>query len=156
MAFHDNTYGGRLRPRRAWPSDGPPTHGRTTPPNLPPPRLDAWSWQLEARCLGYPSEVFFPEDVQQPSLHQREMRAIAICRECSVLLNCREYAMSAPETYGVWGALTAGERTRLRSGHPTGRPEYGGGQEAVRGPGQDDAPEGSLRISTSAQERCPS
>jgi WhiB family transcriptional regulator, redox-sensing transcriptional regulator len=88
---------------------------RATQPNLPPPLSDEWGWQLAARCLGFPPEVFFPEDVQGAGRHDRELEAKAICRHCPVLDRCREHALRVPETYGVWGAMTAGERMRIRT-----------------------------------------
>lgn len=83
---------------------------------LPPPMQDAWSWQLRGRCLGYPLEVFFPEDRLKSGLRQRENEAKLICRQCPVLAECREHALRTPEQHGVWGAMTARERAReLRS-----------------------------------------
>ncbi len=37
---------------------------------LPPPVEDAWSWQLRGNCLGYPLDVFFPEDVLKSGLRR--------------------------------------------------------------------------------------
>ena len=31
-----------------------------------------------------------------------------------MLADCAEYALRAPETYGIWGAMTARERAALR------------------------------------------
>jgi hypothetical protein len=53
-----------------------------TPPNLPPPQQEQWQWQMHARCVNYPSEVFFPEDGRGPRLRSREERAKRICLEC--------------------------------------------------------------------------
>jgi WhiB family redox-sensing transcriptional regulator len=94
------------RPREPLPS-------RTTPAGLPPPVFEAWSWGLRGKCVGYPSEVFFPETARGQRLRATEQIAKQICAACPVLTECREYALSAPETYGIWGALTARERMRL-------------------------------------------
>jgi WhiB family transcriptional regulator, redox-sensing transcriptional regulator len=72
---------------------------------------EGWQWQQSARCRGLPSDVFFPEE--QDSRRQRrlqEQAAKQICIGCPVIAACREYALRAPEKYGVWGALTARER----------------------------------------------
>ncbi len=81
-----------------------------SPRNLPPPALDEWSWQLHGLCRDHPAEVFFPDEVRGRQLRRREDAAKAICRECPVLARCRAHALSAPEAYGIWGAMTARER----------------------------------------------
>ncbi|MCV7111675.1 WhiB family transcriptional regulator [Mycolicibacterium setense] len=81
-----------------------------SPRNLPPPALDEWSWQLRGLCRDHPAEVFFPDEVRGRQLRRREDAAKAICRECPVLQRCRVHALSAPEAYGIWGAMTARER----------------------------------------------
>ncbi|MGV0738496.1 WhiB family transcriptional regulator [Mycobacterium syngnathidarum] len=81
-----------------------------SPRNLPPPALDEWSWQLRGLCRDHPAEVFFPEEVRGRPLRSRENAAKAICLACPVLDRCRAHALSAPEPYGIWGAMTARER----------------------------------------------
>jgi WhiB family redox-sensing transcriptional regulator len=87
------------------------------PSVMPTPTFDAWSWQREGRCLGYSLDVFFPDDVRGRSLARREEIAKRICQSCPVLARCREYAVNAPEPYGIWGALTPRERQQVRTGH---------------------------------------
>ena len=81
---------------------------------LPPPVEDAWNWQLQGSCLGYPLDVFFPEDTLRSDLRRHEEAAKQICRRCPVLTQCREHALSTPEQHGVWGAMTPTERARQR------------------------------------------
>ena len=81
---------------------------------LPPPVEDAWNWQLRGSCLGYPLDVFFPEDTRRSDLRRHEEAAKQICRGCPVLDRCREHALSTPEQHGVWGAMTPTERARQR------------------------------------------
>ncbi|MCV7387241.1 WhiB family transcriptional regulator [Mycobacterium porcinum] len=81
-----------------------------SPRNLPPPALDEWSWQQHGLCRDHPAEVFFPEEARGRPLRRREDAAKAICRTCPVLARCRTHALSAPEPYGIWGAMTARER----------------------------------------------
>ncbi len=38
------------------------------------------------------------------------MRAKAVCQVCPVQGECREYALSIKEPYGIWGGLTETER----------------------------------------------
>lgn len=81
-----------------------------SPRNLPPPALDEWSWQLRGLCRDHPAEVFFPDAIRGRQLRRREDAAKTICLQCPVLDRCRAHALSAPEPYGIWGAMTARER----------------------------------------------
>lgn len=81
-----------------------------SPRNLPPPAVDEWSWQQRGLCRDHPAEVFFPEEARGRPLRRREDAAKAICLTCPVLDRCRSHALSAPEPYGIWGAMTARER----------------------------------------------
>lgn len=51
-----------------------------------------------------------PDDIQ---------RARAVCGTCPLVIRCLALALSRPERYGVWGGMSAVERTqviaRLRS-----------------------------------------
>ena len=102
---------------------------RTHCVRLPPPVEDAWDWQLKGSCLGYPLDVFFPEDRLKSGLHRREEAAKRICLACPVLSRCREHALSTPEQHGVWGAMTPRERARELLGH---KPEETGERLRVR------------------------
>jgi WhiB family transcriptional regulator, redox-sensing transcriptional regulator len=84
------------------------------PANLPAPRFDEWSWQLEGSCLAYPPEMFFPDE-RGGQLRRREATAISVCRDCPVVVKCRDYALTAPEMHGIWGAMTARERVSVLS-----------------------------------------
>jgi WhiB family transcriptional regulator, redox-sensing transcriptional regulator len=84
------------------------------PRNLPRPLMQEWSWQYQGECRGYPIEVFFP-DGRGHRLQTLEDAAKRICRKCPVLASCREYALRAPEAYGIWGGLTSRERALLLS-----------------------------------------
>ncbi|AUG80455.1 WhiB family transcriptional regulator [Kitasatospora sp. MMS16-BH015] len=46
-------------------------------------------------------------------LEQRETAAKAVCGHCTVRVECRRYALTTREPYGVWGGLTEIERHRL-------------------------------------------
>ncbi|MCV7224815.1 WhiB family transcriptional regulator [Mycolicibacterium komossense] len=80
------------------------------------PVVDDWSWQARGKCLRWPTEIFFPEDLGRPGLRAREQRAKQICRDCPVLMQCRDHALGTPEVHGVWGATTARERAQVRAG----------------------------------------
>ena len=85
------------------------------PHELPGPNADVWDWQLRAHCRGEDSSLFFCDgDLRANPRIRREMRAKEICQRCPVLRECREYALSVGEPYGVWGGLSASERAALR------------------------------------------
>ncbi len=67
-------------------------------------------FMADARCAEaeYPVDLFFPNRGQSPA------PAIAICRECLVVDECREYALADRTLDGVWGATTPDDRRRMR------------------------------------------
>lgn len=79
------------------------------------PFAEEWTWQVRGRCRQLEPEVFFPEDAGRTGLRTREERAKKICRECPVLVDCREHALAMRETHGVWGAMSARDRRRVYS-----------------------------------------
>ena len=42
--------------------------------------------------------------------------ALAVCCNCPVRNECLQHALTKPETYGVWGGLSARQRNRIRRG----------------------------------------
>ena len=86
--------------------------GRTQCLRLPPATEEAWDWQLRGSCLGYPLEVFFPDDDGRSNRRRHEDAAKRICRQCPVVNECRDHALRTPEHHGIWGAMTARERAR--------------------------------------------
>jgi WhiB family redox-sensing transcriptional regulator len=71
------------------------------------------SWQERGECNGTEADLFFPEGTPKQIAAASE-EAISICNGCSVLRQCREYAIEN-EAYGVWGGLTENEREVIRS-----------------------------------------
>ena len=68
------------------------------------------SWHEQARCRGEDPDLFFPSDGDSGDA------ARWYCRRCPVARQCLEHAMQAPERHGVWGGLSATQRTSLRTG----------------------------------------
>jgi WhiB family redox-sensing transcriptional regulator len=78
---------------------------------LPPPVTEMWDWQLRALCRTLDESIFFhPDRERGPSRSQRDELALAVCRRCPVITQCRTHALTAREPYGVWGGMTAEER----------------------------------------------
>ncbi|ONM46519.1 WhiB family transcriptional regulator [Nocardia donostiensis] len=75
------------------------------------PAAEAWDWQLRGSCRGLESAVFFhPDGERGRARAARVRRAKEICGGCPVLAQCRSYALSVSEPYGVWGGMSEDER----------------------------------------------
>lgn len=71
-----------------------------------------------------PTTVFEAPDSDIPEAHHvrtaREAAAVAVCRQCPILRECRAYALGPEgadrprEMTGVWGGLTGVQRRRMR------------------------------------------
>lgn len=77
----------------------------------PPPveRGPDMSWLEDAACRGVDPALFFPER----GASTREAKAI--CAECPVREQCRDYALDTNQKHGIWGGLSERERRRIRS-----------------------------------------
>ncbi|WP_084653854.1 WhiB family transcriptional regulator [Nocardia altamirensis] len=74
---------------------------------------ERWDWQLHGSCRGLDSSVFFSPDGERGwSRHARVRRAKSICGVCPVRDECRRFALSAREPYGIWGGMSEDERRR--------------------------------------------
>lgn len=84
------------------------------------PIVDDWHWQLSARCRSSIYGTRF--DTEDPRAMSAAKR---ICHECPVIRTCRDYALRADESFGVWGGLTPQERAQRRYRLPrSGSPRY--------------------------------
>ena len=73
------------------------------------------TWQIKAACRGPQASVFFPPPSfeRKEEKLERESRAKAICEECSVIDECRDYALKIREQHGIWGGLNELERREI-------------------------------------------
>jgi WhiB family redox-sensing transcriptional regulator len=72
-------------------------------------------WREDAKCLDYPTNIFFPATTQSES---RFDEAKSICKRCSVKTQCLKLVMKLQEDddrWGVFGGLNPLERRVLRS-----------------------------------------
>lgn len=84
---------------------------------LPGPAAEAWEWQLQGRCRGLDSDLFFHGDGDRgPTRAAREQAALAICADCPVVAQCARQALATREPYGVWGGLTESDREAIWAG----------------------------------------
>jgi WhiB family redox-sensing transcriptional regulator len=65
-------------------------------------------WRDRAACKGEDTGLFFDET---EAGIERAKRA---CDGCPALIPCREYALTRPERYGVFGGMSADERAAER------------------------------------------
>ena len=70
-------------------------------------------WRDRARCLDEDPDLFFPIGSTGPALVQAE-EAKAICRQCPVITDCLEWALTNFQDSGVWGGTTEDERRLMR------------------------------------------
>ena len=77
-------------------------------------------WRHRALCLEEDPELFFPIGTTGPAATQVE-EAKRVCRRCSVVDSCLEWALDTGQDAGVWGATSEDERRMLkRSGVDAG------------------------------------
>lgn len=71
-------------------------------------------WSEYAACTG--SDLPFTADrVRSQRINKaNDNKAKEVCQHCPVRLNCLTHALNFPETQGVWGGLSAEERSRYR------------------------------------------
>lgn len=72
--------------------------------------MEDLSWRDQAKCVGM-GDLFYPPPSSENSKMRtkRERSAIAVCKTCPVMLQCRNYARSHDEL-GIWGGETEKER----------------------------------------------
>ena len=72
---------------------------------------DKSSWWQRAACKGVDAAIFFPPR----GANNRSNWAKQICNTCPVLNQCRAYALSNGERFGIWGGLSERERRLIRA-----------------------------------------
>jgi len=65
------------------------------------PRTD---WTKLAACVDKPHKWWFPEQGMNPT------KAIEVCMDCPVRIDCLTFALRTNQPHGVWGGLTTDER----------------------------------------------
>ena len=70
-------------------------------------------WRSKAACLTVDPELFFPICNTGPAIMQ-VAEAKAVCRSCSVVGVCLQWAIDNNQDAGVWGGLSEEERRALK------------------------------------------
>lgn len=71
------------------------------------------NWMEEAACRGLREPDFFTEN----NLPE-ERRATAICKTCHVTAECLQMALEENIWHGIWGGLTAEQRSSVKAKKP--------------------------------------
>jgi len=69
-------------------------------------------WE-KAACRGWDTEMFFIEEGHIAAEVTPTLRDV--CKECLILDNCFQYAVSTPSLHGFWAGTTVREREQFRA-----------------------------------------
>jgi hypothetical protein len=69
------------------------------------------SWMKQGVCRGHEIEIFFPKRGD----NQAVQAAKNLCSECSVRVECLEYALRTDQEAGIWGGTSGRERREMQS-----------------------------------------
>lgn len=67
----------------------------------------ATSWMASGNCANEPPEIFFPSDGAGVIVAKK------ICKDCPMVEQCLEYALSNRIEHGVWGGCSERQRRRI-------------------------------------------
>lgn len=70
-------------------------------------------WRAHANCRDLDTTLFFPIGVTGPAAAQTAV-AKSICADCTVRVECLDFAVTTNQEFGVWGGLTEDERRVVR------------------------------------------
>ncbi len=123
--------GPRSKDFRPYPHPLISTYGQTMPqqPLAQVPKDASWYWSDNGSCREADPLLFFhPQNERGSARGRRERSAKLICMQCTVRIECADYAVRAREPYGVWGGLSEDDRERIYSRldirkYPRGRGE---------------------------------
>ena len=72
-----------------------------------------YSWRDDALCRDTDPELFFPVGTTGTALVQIE-KAKQVCFECTVRVECLDFALTTNQDSGIWGGLSEEERRVIR------------------------------------------
>lgn len=78
------------------------------------PQDAIWEWQERGACREADPTLFFhPQNERGLARQRRDQSAKQVCADCSVRIECADYAIRSREPYGVWGGLTEEDREQI-------------------------------------------
>ena len=78
-------------------------------------------WRHRALCRDEDPELFFPIGTTGPAATQAD-EAKQVCRRCTVVEDCLEWALETGQDAGVWGGTDEDERRMLKRHQVAGLP----------------------------------
>ena len=72
-----------------------------------------YGWRRDAICRDTDPDLFFPVGTTGQALVQID-RAKEVCDQCTVKIDCLEYALETNKDSGIWGGTSEEERRKLR------------------------------------------
>ena len=91
-------------------------------------------WEDDGACRGMTPALFYPPEGTGGRGAGSDVyrNAREVCHACPVIAECREYALTTREPYGMWGGLTPAERRAIMAARgrrtPVALPEPAGCQ----------------------------
>ncbi len=73
----------------------------------------SYEWRNHALCRDTSPELFFPVGTTGPALSQIS-EAKAVCDQCTVAVECLEFALATNQDSGIWGGTSEEDRRVLR------------------------------------------
>lgn len=74
-------------------------------------------WMERGACRKADDTLFFhPDGETGGAKEQRISAAKDVCAGCTVLAQCRDYALAKGEPFGIWGGMSEDERAAVRAG----------------------------------------
>ncbi|WP_327084356.1 WhiB family transcriptional regulator [Mycolicibacterium fortuitum] len=81
---------------------------------LPIPEPASQDWRSRGSCRDVDPIVFYGPDRERAAARRRRVAsAKMICQTCPVKRACLRQSLRFPEPHGVWGGLTADERSNI-------------------------------------------
>lgn len=72
------------------------------------------AWHARAACRDYPEPDDFFSNGSGPLASDGYLRALAVCADCTVRVECLEDALRHTEQHGIWGGFLPDERRKLK------------------------------------------
>ena len=72
-----------------------------------------YGWRRHAICRDTDPDLFFPVGTTGQALVQID-KAKEVCEQCTVRIDCLEYALETNQDSGIWGGTSEEERRKLR------------------------------------------
>lgn len=78
-------------------------------------KIDAQSIKSKAACKDKGADMFFVDEgpISNSKIRVAIGKAVAVCNNCSVQVECLINAVTNNEEFGIWGGFTSKERKKI-------------------------------------------